>query len=129
MASKKTKTKKSIKKKVTSCTVYIQASFNNTLVTLTDQSGNVLTWSSAGKLNFSGARKATPHAATLVMQSIIEKIKSVGVSEVEVKTNGVGVGRDGALRALASSPVSIQSISDITPLAHNGPRPPKPRRV
>ena len=129
MAINPKKSKKTTKKKVLLCMVYIQATFNNTLVTLTDQDGEVLAWASAGKLNFSGARKATPHAASLIMQNIIEKIKNLGVHEVIVKANGVGVGREAALRALASSPVSIQSIVDITPLPHNGPRPPKRRRV
>lgn len=127
--AKAKKAKKIIRRRLTFANVYIQASFNNTLVTLTDSDGNVVASSSAGMLNFSGTRKATPHAATQVMQSIVSKIKDFGISEVNVKVNGVGVGRDAALRALAASPIIIKTIEDITPIPHNGPRPRKARRV
>lgn len=129
MATKSTKSKKTIKRKISSCNVYIRASFNNTHISLTDKTGAVLAWASAGKLNFSGARKATPHAATQIMNNILEKIKTFAVHEVNVYVNGVGIGREAALRSLSSSPIIIQSITDITPLPHNGPRPPKKRRV
>lgn len=127
--AQKPKIKKKIKLGITSGNIYIQASFNNTHITLTDNSGNILFWSSAGKLGFSGTRKSTPHAATQVMQSVIEKIKEIGIPEIGVLVNGVGTGRESSLRSLASSSVNIKSISDITPIAHNGPRQAKARRV
>lgn len=129
MPVKSKKNKKNIKKRLSQAIVYIQASFNNTIVSISDLNGNVLTTSSSGKLHFTGTRKATPHAATLVMQDIIEKIKDVGIHDVQIRTNGVGMGREAALRALASTSININSIEDVTPVPHNGPRPPKPRRV
>lgn len=125
----KTKNKKIIKKRLTQATIYIQATFNNTIISVSDASGDIIIASSAGKLHFAGARKATPYAATLVMQNIIEKIKDIGIHDVRVRINGVGIGREAALRALASSSINIISIEDITPVPHNGPRPPKSRRV
>lgn len=125
----KTKNKKVIKKRLTQATIYIQASFNNTAANVSDANGDIIITNSAGKLHFTGARKATPYAATLVMQNIIEKIKNIDIHDVRVRTNGVGIGREAALRALASSSINIISIEDITPVPHNGPRPPKPRRV
>ena len=123
------KHKKKLKTGISTAIIYLQASFNNTLIYLSDINGNILTWCSSGKLGFGGARKATPHAATQVMLNIIEKMKDIGVQEVTVKTNGVGTGREAALRALASSPVNIKTIVDLTPMPHNGPRPKKARRV
>lgn len=123
------KHKKKIKLGVSTAHIYVQASFNNTLISLADINGNILTWCTAGKLGFGGARKATPHAATQVMLNIIDKMKDLAVQEVIVKTNGVGTGREAALRALASSPVNIKTIIDLTPMPHNGPRPKKARRV
>ena len=129
MAIKSKKNKKVIKKRLSQAIVFIQASFNNTLVSISDLTGNVVASSSSGKLHFTGTRKATPHAASLVMQDVIEKIKDMGVHDVQIRTNGVGMGREPALRALASTSINIISIEDVTPVPHNGPRPPKPRRV
>lgn len=129
MAIKSKKNKKVIKKRLSQAIVFIQASFNNTLVSISDLTGNVIASSSSGKLHFNGTRKATPHAASLVMQDVIEKIKDMGVHDVQIRTNGVGMGRESALRALASTSINIISIEDVTPVPHNGPRPPKPRRV
>jgi len=109
--------------------IYIQASYNNTLLTVTDDKGNVLTWLSAGSLGFSGPKKATPFAASKVAEAIVEKIQKSGPSTVEVFVKGVGSGRDAVLRSLAAQGLNIVSIKDITPIPHNGPRPRKVRRV
>ena len=109
--------------------IYIQASYNNTLLTVTDDKGNVLTWLSAGSLGFSGPKKATPFAASKVAEAIVEKIQKSGPSTVEVFVKGVGSGRDAVLRSLAAQGLNIVSIKDVTPIPHNGPRPRKPRRV
>ncbi len=108
---------------------FIQATYNNTIITITDDKGNVLAWSSAGSLGFSGAKKATPYAASRVTEAVVEKVKKTGLKEVMVKVSGVGSGRDAAIRALANQGLEIISIKDVTPLPHNGPRPKKVRRV
>lgn len=109
--------------------VYIQASFNNTIVTVTDQLGAVLSWSSAGSLGFKGARKATPYVAQLVTQAAVEKAKPTGIESVEIYVSGVGMGREQAVRSVGTTGLNISSIKDITPLPHNGCRPKKVRRV
>ncbi len=109
--------------------IYIQASYNNTLITVTDDEGNVITWMSAGSLGFSGPKRSTPFAASKVAEAIYEKLARSGPYTVEVLVKGVGGGRDSALRALAGKGLNILSIKDITPIPHNGPRPPKARRV
>ena len=109
--------------------IYIQASYNNTLLTVTDDKGNVLTWLSAGSLGFSGPKKATPFAASKVAEAIVEKIQKSGPAEVEIFVKGVGSGRDAVLRSLAAQGLNITSIKDVTPIPHNGPRPRKARRV
>jgi len=109
--------------------VYINASYNNTLVTVTDLNGNVISWMSAGSLGFSGPKKATPFAASKVADAITEKIKKSGPINVEILIRGVGRGRDAAVKALAAKGLNILSIKDVTPIPHNGPRPPKVRRV
>jgi small subunit ribosomal protein S11 len=109
--------------------IYVQASYNNTLVTVTDNKGNVLTWLSAGSLGFSGPKKATPFAASKVAEAILEKIQKSGPTTVEVLVKGVGAGRDAVLRTLAARNLDIVSIKDVTPIPHNGPRPKKARRV
>lgn len=109
--------------------VHIKSTYNNTVVTLTDLSGGVIAWSSAGLLGFKGAKKATPYAATNIINSLLEKTKKVGLREVEVFVKGIGSGRDSAIRAIAANGLNILSISDVTPIPHNGCRPPKPRRV
>lgn len=109
--------------------IHIKSTYNNTMVTLTDLNGGVIAWSSAGSLGFKGAKKATPFAATNIVNSLLEKTKKVGLKEVEVFVKGIGSGRDSAIRAVAANGLVISSISDLTPIPHNGCRPPKPRRV
>lgn len=108
---------------------HIHATYNNTIVTLTDQNGNAIGWSSAGKCGFKGPKKATPYAAGIIVRDVIEKTKNVGLKSVDVFVRGVGLGREAAIRALAGAGLNIVSIKDLTPIPHNGPRPPKPRRV
>lgn len=109
--------------------VHIRATYNNTLVTVTDDRGGVLAWSSAGALGFSGAKKATPFAAARTIESLAEKLRKAGLQDVVVRVSGVGSGRDSAIRALINQGFTISSIKDITPQPHNGPRPKKVRRV
>ena len=109
--------------------IYIQSTYNNTLITLTDLKGNVVTWSSAGSIGFKGPKKATPFAASKVVETLIEKVRGLGVREAFVFVKGIGSGRESAIRALANHGLEINSIKDITPVPHNGCRPKKPRRV
>ncbi|HOZ37045.1 MAG TPA: 30S ribosomal protein S11 [bacterium] len=108
---------------------HIQSTYNNTIVSLTDQNGNIISWSSAGKCGFKSAKKATPYAAGVVVKEVIEKSKDTGIKEVDVFVKGVGPAREGAVRALATNGLQIASIKDVTPVPHNGCRPKKPRRV
>ena len=108
---------------------YIHASYNNTIVTVTDLEGNALSWSSAGHLGFTGPKKATPYAAGQVIRDVSERIKPYGVRELAVFVTGVGTGRESAVRSLHASGFNILGIKDITPVPHNGPRAPKPRRI
>lgn len=117
------------KKFVTSGHAHIQATYNNTIVTITDQQGNVLAWSSAGKVGFSGPKKATPYAASVIVRDVIEKVKPIGVKQLDVFVKGVGMGREAAVRALVANGMTLNVIKDMTPIPHNGPRPPKVRRV
>src|SRR5690606_14763981 len=100
-----------------------------TQVSMTDSAGNVLAWSTAGSSGFKGARKSTPFAATQVTNAVLEKIKPMGITHIEIRVSGVGAGRDAALRALATSGLTVHTVRDITPLPHNGCRPRKARRV
>lgn len=109
--------------------VHILATYNNTMISLTDEGGGVLAWSSAGALGFKGTKKATPFAAARIAEVIAEKAKKVGLNEVVVLVKGVGSGRESAIRSLANHGLNIYLIKDITPLPHNGPRPKKVRRV
>jgi small subunit ribosomal protein S11 len=109
--------------------LFISASYNNTLLAATDKAGNVIAWASAGSLGFSGPKKATPFAASKIAAAISEKLKKIGVSNLEVIVKGVGAGRDSAIRSLANQGFNILSIRDATPIPHNGPRPRKVRRV
>ena len=109
--------------------LHIEATFNNTKATLTDEKGNAVVSSSAGALSFSGARKSTPYAAAKVGEFIGEKSATIGLKEVTVIIRGVGAGRESALRAFSGKGIAIKSIKDVTPVPHNGPRPPKPRRI
>jgi len=109
--------------------VFIQASFNNTIISITDPSGNVIAWSSAGHMSFKGSRKSTPYAAQLAARNAAEKAKDVGLREVDVLVKGPGIGRESAIRALSGEGLVVRSIKDITPIPHNGCRPRKRRRV
>lgn len=117
------------KKTVEKGRVYVTATFNNTLVTITDNSGNTLCWGSSGVVGFKGARKATPFAATTAVETTAKKAIGMGLKEVEVYIKGPGAGRDAALRALKSAGLVITLIADVTPMPHNGVRPKKKRRV
>ena len=117
------------KKNVISGTLHIHATYNNTKVLLTDKEGNAVAWSSSGALGFSGAKKGTPFAAAKVGELVGDKANIIGLKEVDVIIRGVGAGRESALRAFAGKGIEVTRISDDTPVPHNGPRPPKPRRV
>ena len=121
--------KKKERKNIERGQAHIQASFNNTLVTLTDQSGNAISWSSAGSLGFKGSRKSTPYAAQMCAEDAGKKAAEHGVKVLEVEVKGPGSGRESALRALQSVGFSITAIRDVTPVPHNGCRPKKRRRV
>lgn len=118
-----------INKNITAGRVYVTATFNNTLVTLTDTLGKVLVWSSSGAAGFKGARRATPFAAISAVEILAQKAKAMGVATVEVFIKGPGPGRDAAIRALRNAGLNIVMIADVTPVPHNGPRAKKKRRV
>ena len=120
---------KKVKKNITSGIAFVQATFNNTIVTITDDSGNVIAWSSAGSKGFKGSRKSTPYAAQIAADTAATKAQEHGLKTLVVKLKGPGSGRETALRALQSRGFKILSIKDVTPMAHNGSRPPKKRRV
>lgn len=122
------KTKKE-KKNITSGIVHIQASFNNTIVTVTDSAGNVICWSSAGNQGFKGSRKSTPYAAQIAAQAAAKKAIEHGMRQIEVYVKGPGAGRESAIRSLQAAGLEINLIKDATPVPHNGCRPPKRRRV
>ncbi len=128
MAQKKRGTKKE-KKNITTGVAHIQATFNNTIVTITDQNGNVLTWASAGSLGFKGSRKGTPYAAQMAAEAAAKKAMDMGLRQVDVLVKGPGAGRESAIRALQAAGLDIALIKDVTPVPHNGCRPPKRRRV
>jgi len=109
--------------------VYIKVSYNNTIVTVTDEAGNVIAQASAGSLGFKGPKKATPFAASRVIEAIMEKLRKTNLKEIEIYVKGVGGGRESAVRALTTKGLEITMIKDLTPIPHNGPTPPKPRRV
>lgn len=121
--------KKKVERQVPRANAYIQATYNNTIITISDPNGNVLGWSSAGVVGFKGPKKATPYAASLVTKDLMDKIASYGVKEVSVFVKGIGGGREGAIRALHTNGLNVVSINDVTPIPHNGCRPPKRRRV
>lgn len=123
------KGKKKEKKNVQSGIAHIQASFNNTIVTITDMTGNVLAWSSAGNQGFKGSRKSTPFAAQRVADTAAKKAMDHGMRQVEVYVKGPGAGRESAIRSLQAAGLKINMIKDVTPIPHNGCRPPKRRRV
>jgi small subunit ribosomal protein S11 len=124
-----TATARKVKRTLSSAQVHVFASFNNTIVTVTDQQGNSVCWGSAGSAGFKGSRKSTPFAARLAAESALKAAVSMGVQEVDIIIKGPGPGRESAIRAVQAMGVKVRSISDITPVAHNGCRPPKKRRV
>lgn len=129
-ATKKTTIKKKIAKPVSEHgKIYITATFNNTLVTITDDMGGAVAWSSAGAKGFKGTRKSTPYAATMAVEEVVKKATERGMKSVDVFVKGPGSGRDSSLRAIKAGGMSIVSIADITPIPHNGPRAKNKRRV
>lgn len=132
MATAKTtsrKAKKKVVQQVSHGHAHIHASYNNTIITITDVNGNTLSWSSAGHMGFKGPKKSTPFAASQVAEDAVKRAEPYGVKEVNVFVNGIGSGRDSAIRTLNASGLNILSIKDLTPAPHNGCRPPKPRRL
>ena len=125
----KVKTKKKARRNVSVGIAYIQATFNNTTVTITDTKGDTLCWASAGTSGFKGSRKSTPFAGQMASQQCAEKAAKFGVRELDVRVKGPGSGRESAITALQAAGMTIKSIEDVTPLPHNGCRPPKKRRV
>jgi len=121
--------KKKEKKNITEGVAHIQSTFNNTIITITDLSGNVIAWSSAGVQGFKGSRKSTPFAAQMAAEDAVKKAKEHGMRTVQVYVRGPGAGRESALRALQVAGLNISLIRDVTPIPHNGCRPPKRRRV
>jgi len=126
---KKIKKKKKIARQVNHGRAYVQATYNNTIVTLTDLNGNTLAWASAGNCGFKGPKKATPYAASIIVREVAEKVKEYGLKELNVFVKGIGSGRDSAVRAMNANGFTILSIKDVTPIPHNGCRLRKPRRL
>lgn len=125
-----TKTKKKrVSKNIDKGAVHIKSSFNNTLVTFSDVNGNVISWSSSGKLGFKGSKKSTPFAAQQSVEDAAKVAKEHGIRSVDVYVKGPGNGREAAIRALQTAEISVTMIKDVSPIAHNGCRPPKPRRI
>jgi small subunit ribosomal protein S11 len=127
--NKKKGRKKKVDKKVPVGVAHVKATYNNTIVALSDLSGNIISWASAGMAGFKGPKKSTPYAAQIITRIAVEKAKEFGLNEVSVMVKGVGTGRESAIRALNANGLIITSIKDITPIPHNGCRPKKPRRV
>lgn len=121
--------KKKSKAKLTKGKIYINSTYNNTIVSVTDMSGNVIIWSSAGKIGFKGSKKSTPYAGQRTMEDALSKIKERGMTEVDVLIKGIGSGRESAVRALQGGGMNVLTIKDQTPIPHGGVRPKKPRRV
>ena len=129
MAKPSSGSRKKVKKTVTDGVAHIHASFNNTIITITDRQGNALAWATAGGSGFRGSRKSTPFAAQVAADRVGEMVKGYGVKNLDVSVNGPGPGRESAVRALNNAGFKITSITDVTPIPHNGCRPPKKRRV
>jgi small subunit ribosomal protein S11 len=127
--TRRSTTTRKVKRTVSSAQVHVFASFNNTIVTVTDLQGNALCWGSAGSAGFKGSRKSTPFAARLAAEQAVKAAQAMGVQEVDLIVKGPGPGRESAIRAVQSVGMRVRSISDITPVPHNGCRPPKKRRV
>jgi small subunit ribosomal protein S11 len=130
MAKRRVVRKKVVKKSIAKGIVYISATFNNTVVTVTDEMGNVISWSSAGSLNFKGSKKSTPYAAQQAVEDALNKAKEHGIKELGIKVQGPGSGRETAVKSVgATEGIKVTFLKDISPLPHNGCRPPKRRRV
>ena len=132
VSSSKTSTfnkKKKVKKNITSGIAYVYSTFNNTIISIADESGNVVSWSSAGAKGFKGSRKSTPYAAQVAAQDCAKVAVDLGLKKVEVLVKGPGAGRESAIRTLSQAGLEVSAIRDVTPLPHNGCRPPKRRRV
>ncbi len=129
MAKESTRVKKRERKNIVTGVAHVHASFNNTMITITDAQGNTISWSSAGSMNFKGSRKSTPYAAQVAAEDAGRKAMEHGMRTVEVNVSGPGSGRESALRALQAIGFTVTSIRDVTPIPHNGCRPPKRRRV
>ncbi len=130
MAQKKSsKTKKKDKKIISHGIMYIHSTFNNTIVTITDTDGKVLTWASGGMVGFKGSRKSTPFAAQLAAEKALKDAENFGLRSLDVRVKGPGAGRESAIRSIGGTPLQVRSIKDVTPIPHNGCRPPKKRRV
>ena len=129
MAKEKTRVRRKERKNITSGVAHVSASFNNTMITITDAQGNAISWASAGMMGFKGSRKSTPYAAQMAAEEAGKRAAEHGMKVLEVEVSGPGSGRESALRALQASGVQITSIRDVTPIPHNGCRPPKRRRV
>lgn len=127
--SKETSATLSSKKRIESGILYVQSTYNNTKLTLTDSKGATIAWSTSGALGFKGAKKGTPFAAAKIGETLALKAQTVGIKEVAVVVKGVGSGRESSIRGFISKGINISSIKDATPVPHNGPKPPKPRRV
>ena len=125
----KTRTRRRVKKSISNGKVYIQSTFNNTLITITDNRGNVIAWASAGTSGFTGSRKSTAFAAQRAAENVAQKGKNNGLKQVEVYVRGPGAGREAAIRSLQGAGILVTSIKDVTPIPHNGCRPRKRRRV
>lgn len=117
------------KKKITKGVLYIESTYNNTKLTLTDEKGDTVLWGSAGSMGFKGTKKSTPYAASKIAGALGERARIIGLSQIDVIVKGVGAGRESAIRSFAASGIDILNIKDKTPIPHNGPKPPKPRRV
>lgn len=120
---------KLLKKKLSSGVLYIQSTYNNTFLTLTDDKGNTVMWTSSGAIGFKGTKKGTPYAASKAAELLADKAKTAGLKKLDVIVKGVGSGRESAIRTVAAKGIEINSIKDVTPVPHNGPKPRKPRRV
>jgi small subunit ribosomal protein S11 len=129
MAKTPTPTRKKVKKDISDGIAHIHASFNNTIIMITDRQGNALAWATAGGSGFRGSRKSTPFAAQVAAEKASEKVKEFGMKNLEVEVKGPGPGRESAVRALNNAGFQITNITDVTPIPHNGCRPPKKRRV
>ena len=128
-SARRTSSSRKVKRQLASAEVHIMASFNNTIITVTDSQGNAVCWASSGSAGFKGSRKSTPFAARLAAEQALKVAQQMGVQEVDLIVKGPGPGRESAIRAIQGMGIKVRSISDVTPVPHNGCRPPKKRRV